>query len=483
MERNVIMNKPNVVFLIQDQMQQQILRSESGCIMPNVQELMKDSVNFNKAYTCNAICSPSRASLITGTLPHVHGMIDCTHTVPSYRAEYDDSLDTITQAFKDGGYHVSYFGKWHIERTHQLEKFGIDTYKTERDFPVYPVTMDEKVKLSTPEYEDRLVCGVFEEGLDHTEEHFVFEEALNDIEQSRKTNKPFCTFISTYAPHDPYAAPREIYDMYEDVELELPNSFYDSMMDKPNIYRRMRSTLSDLTEDDFIEAMRCYYSYCTLVDLQVKKLVSYLKNHDLYDNTIIVFMADHGDYMGAHGLMMKSVPAFEEVYNIPLMMKLPNQEKAGMEAEFYINTYEIAPTVLELAGARALRDQRTGLSMVPWINGNREDTHYAFAEFFGQRYSYTQRIYWEDNLKYVFNAFDDDELYDLEKDPDELINLNKHSHYQKKKIEMCKRMWERIKESGDSSLADAEYYLMRFAPVGPGEKEKNDEYSVYNKNL
>lgn len=475
------MDKPNIIFFIQDQMQQRVLNKESGCIMPNVQELIKDSIYYSKAYTCNAICSPSRASLMTGTLPHVHGMVDCTHTVPNYRAEYDDSLDTMTQAFHDEGYHVSYYGKWHIERTHQLEKFGIDTYKTEKHIPDFDITMEEQVTLTTPGYADKMVCGVFSEKSQCTEEHYIYEEAIKDIEQSRIGNKPFCTFISTYAPHDPYCVPREVYNMYEGDNFELPKSFYDSMEDKPAIYRRMRDALSGLTEEDFREAMRCYYSYCSLVDIQIGKLIRYLKEKNMYDNTMIVFMADHGDMMGAHGLMMKSIPPFEEVYNIPLIMKLPNQEKSGMQADFYINTYEIAPTVLELAGVRSLRGEKAGTSMVPWINGEKTDMHYGFAEFFGQRYAYTQRIYWEDSMKYVFNAFDEDELYDLEKDPNELKNLDKSPEYQDKKRELCKKMWECVKKTGDTSLADAEYYLMRFAPIGPGEKTQNDEYSIYNK--
>ena len=104
---------------------------------------MEDSVVFDRAYASNAICSPSRASLLTGTLPHVHGMVDCTHTVPAYRAEFDDRLDTLTAALHDEGYHVSYYGKWHIERTHQLEKFGIDAYETEMHIPGFHVTMED----------------------------------------------------------------------------------------------------------------------------------------------------------------------------------------------------------------------------------------------------------------------------------------------------------------------------------------------------
>lgn len=475
------MGKPNIIFLIQDQMQQRVLQEQSGCILPNLRSMMKDSMVFEKAYTCNAICSPSRASLLTGTLPHTHGMVDCTHTVPAYRAEYDDRLDTVMQALYDGGYEVSYFGKWHIERTHKLEKFGISNYQTEKDIPSFPVTIEEQVRIKNLGYPEKMVCGVFREGTEATEENYIYNEALAEIESQLENGKPFCTFISTYAPHDPYCVPREVYNLYENVEINLPSSFHDTMEDKPMIYRRMRGALNRLSENDYKKAIRCYMSYCTVVDIQIGRLIRYLKAKAVYDNTMIVCLSDHGDMMGAHGLMMKSVESFEEIYRIPLVMKLPRQERAGQICDFYINMYEIGPTVLDLIGVRALNGIHTGQSMLPWIKGERSDKHFAFAEFFGQRYSFTQRIYWKDNMKYVFNAFDRDELYDLETDPHEMNNLSECPKHQKIKTELCELMWEQIKQTEDHCLAEAEYFLMQFAPTGPGEKKQSNEYSIYNK--
>ena len=477
------MNQPNIIFLIQDQMQKQVLDNDSPCILPNLHALIDDSVEVERAYSCNAICSPSRASLLTGTLPHVHGMVDCTHTVPTYRAEYDYSLDTLTNALSDSGYDVSYYGKWHIERSHELERFGISTYQTERQIPSFKVTMEESVKLSNPGYATKLVCGIFGDDATHTEEYYIYNQAISQIERSRKGDKPFCTFISTYAPHDPYVVPREIYELYSKSDIILADSFDDPMTDKPAIYRRMRSALNPLSKEDFIKARRCYYSYCTLVDQQIGRLVQYLKENGLYNNTLIICMADHGDLQSAHGLMMKSVEPFEEVYHIPMVFKLPGNKMAGQKRDFYMSTTEIASTVLEIAGARPLKGKNIGDSMVPRLLGHITDKHYAFAEFFGQRYSYTQRIIWRDNMKYVFNAFDEDELYDLEKDPHELKNVQAFPEYSGIKCSLCEEMWNILKNTNDTSLIDAEYYLMQFAPIGPGEKKSAGNYSLYNKSF
>lgn len=477
------MNKPNIIFLIQDQMQYGVLREESGCILPNMRELMRGGVEFTRAYTCNAICSPARASLMTGTLPHTHGMVDCTHTVPAYRADYDESLDTLTRALHDEGYGISYYGKWHIERTHDLGRFGIDIYETERHMPRHPATMTDRLMLKTPGYQDKTVCGVFSEGEKQTDEHYIYDRSMEFIGKCSGEGKPFCAFLSTNAPHDPYCVPQEIYDLYENVPLSLPVNHYDSMADKPAIYRRMREALGGLTRADYEKAMRCYYAYCTLVDIQIGRLTAFLKERGLYDDTLIVLMSDHGDMMGAHGLMMKSVPCFEEIYHIPLVMKLPQGCLAGTKAEFHIGTTEIAPTVLELAGCRALGGEHIGKSAAPWLLGQRSDARQAFAEFFGQRYFYTQRIIWRGNMKYVFNAFDHDELYDLENDPHELMNVSEQPDYQAVKKSLCEAMWQIIKDSEDTTLADAEYYLMRFAPVGPGEKKLAGNYTLYNKSF
>jgi len=407
-------------------------------------------------------------------------MVDCTHNVPSYRAEYNDKLDTITNALHDEGYKVSYYGKWHIERTHKLEKFGISSYETELHLPSFNVTLKDKHVLAVPGYPEKVVCGVFSEDSTSTEEHYLYEKTIADIKSQKHSGNPFCVFISTYAPHDPYCVPQEVHSLYEGKELQFSPSWKDPMDDKPAIYRRMRAALGNVTDEDYAKVKRCYYSYCTLVDQQIGKLVQYLKDNNLYDNTMIVCLSDHGDMMGGHGMMMKGMTPFEEVYHIPLVIKLPNQERAGQVADFYINMYEIAPTVLELAGCRPLQGENIGPSMVPWIKGEKTDKHYAFAEFYGQRYEFTQRIFWEDNMKYIFNAFDYDELYDLQADPNELTNLSEHPGYSHKKQRLCERMWECIKDSDDATLMNAVYFPLRIAPTGPG-VSSSKQYSTYNK--
>lgn len=158
--------KPNIIVLLQDQQQAMSMEDGHFCLKPNIEQLKRDSIDCIGAHTCNAICSPSRASLMTGVLPHRHGMVDCTHTVPEYRARYDEKLDTLSRVLKEEDYVLSYYGKWHVERSNCLENYGFDEYETEVTIPKFHFTPIDTVSIKTPGYADKTICGVFAEGME-----------------------------------------------------------------------------------------------------------------------------------------------------------------------------------------------------------------------------------------------------------------------------------------------------------------------------
>lgn len=475
-----MVSSPNIIFLLCDQMQQKaVMDPNSCCNMPNLKELMADSLTFQRAHTVNPICSPARASLITGVLPHNHGMVDCTHTVPSYRAEFDDSLLTLPEAVKSAGYRMAYYGKWHIERSYDLTRYGFDEYETEKQIPKRTLTPKKRVVVKTPGYKDNTVAGVYTEDSSHSEEYYIYNRAMSFIDKA--SDAPFCVFVSTYAPHDPYVIPEEIYDLYRGFEPELPVNMKDPLTDKPFLYSRLRQVWKDMSREDILDILRCYYGYCSLVDVQIGHLIRFLKERNLYDNTLIVFLSDHGDMVGGHGLFCKGVPAFEEAYRIPLVMKLPGQKLAGQTRYDFADTCDILPTVLHVAGIPWTGQQTDGVNLLD--DANPVSKEVGYAEFHGQRYSYTQRVVWWEHLKYVFNAFDRDELYDLAIDPDEQINRIDDPRYEGKKKHLAALMWQRVIDTNDWSLRDAQYYMHRFAPVGPQCKMSGAEFDLYNKSF
>lgn len=474
------MNQPNIVVLLSDQMQQRaVLQEDSGCIMRNLKELRADGVTFPNAHTVNPICSPARASLITGMLPHNHGMVDCTHTVPEYRSKFNTALPNLPKLLKEAGYNTCYYGKWHIERSYKLENFGFDEYETELKIPKRELTPVSRVTVQTEGYRDNTVAGVYAEGEDISEEHYIYDRAMNYIDRHLSDDKPFCAFVSTYAPHDPYVIPKEIYDLYDE-SVALPESWTDNLEDRPAIYRRLQRVWKDVSEEQVRQIIRCYYGYCTLVDVQIGRLMTYLKEKGVYDNTVIVMLSDHGDMVGGHGLFCKGVPAFEEDYAIPLVMKLPAEECRGMECAVYADTCDVMPTVLSAAGIPydAVLD---GKNLLPYIKGEEHGETYTLAEFHGQRFSYTQRVVWSRGMKYVYNTFDEDELYDLKKDPRETKNLSDDPAYQKEKRRLAGLMWRRVIETNDWSLRDSHYFMHRIAPIGPCSEGSGKDFGIYNK--
>lgn len=471
--------KPNIIIMITDQQQKYTTEPNSSCLMPNIDFLRSEGISFSKAYTTNAICSPARASLMTGLLPHNHGMVDCTHNVDDYRASFRESKCMISQQLKNEGYRLGYFGKWHIERSHELERFGFDEYETERDLPEFQKTMIDAVKISQPGYNDKVLCGVYEESGEETEEHYLYTKGIDFIKRNAQDHdKPWCLFVSTYAPHDPYVVPKEYYDLYNPDDLELPDNFYDDMKDKPGIYRRIKRVWKDMDSGDYKQAMACYYAYCTLVDTQIGRIMQALEETGQANDTIVVFLTDHGDMMGGHGLFCKGVFPFEEVYHIPLFIKWPQSQMKGYTSNVLMNLHDVAPTLLEMAGCRGMSDI-DGESIVPYLKGEKEESaKSAFAEFHGQRLFYTQRIIWRDHYKYIFNGFDNDEFYDLETDPGEMSNLIEDAGHKDKIEAMAREMWSIVKRTGDFNLYETEYFMFRFAPFGP---EMNQEKSIYNK--
>jgi arylsulfatase A-like enzyme len=480
--------QPNVLLLMSDQQRADTLDPSNPCQTPHLDHLAQRGVRFTHALVPNSICSPSRASLMTGVFPSRHGMVDCTHTVERYRAEFDDTLPMWSQRLAEAGYTGGYFGKWHVERSNKLERFGFTEYVHKGDKAFYEYRsglgyakerqLSLQCTLSHPGYRDNLLYAVQEEPVEATEPYFMYSKGIDFIRQQASTGKPWFCVISTIEPHDPFVAPRPYFERYDPATLPIPSSYDDDLLDKPAVQRRIRPVWAELTPRQVQEATACYYAACTMLDEQVGRIVQSLEEMGQLDDTIIIYTSDHGEMLGHHGLFLKGVPAYEDVYNVPLVMAGPGITGAAAGSagptragEGHVNNVDLAPTILELTGARPiedvdgfslgplLRDEVRDISMTPWDE--------AYAEFHGQRFFYTQRIVWHGQRKYIFNGFDIDELYDLEHDPKERRNLAGDPAHREVLEEMAARMWHRAHRLGDHNIVDSHYGMFRFAPVGP----------------
>lgn len=471
------MSQPNLLFLMSDQQRADTIESATLCQTPHLDSLATQGTRFARCYAPNPICSPTRASLMTGLLPHSHGMVDCTHTVDTYRARLKDDLPFWSRTLQAAGYRTAYFGKWHIERSNQLENFGFDVYEVddagyrryrrELGLAAQERTMQTQYAVRQKGYRDFLLYSVGDEPVEATHEYYLYSRGIEFLKQvaQEADDRPWALFISTKGPHDPYCVPQAYYKRYSPADIPRPASFADDLSDRPAIYRRIQQVWQRMEWPQFAQATACYYAFCSLIDDQVGRILETLADLEQEEETLVIYTSDHGDYMGAHRLMLKGVPAFEEAYRVPLLMAGPGVP-AGRTVDEIVSLIDLAPTLVGLTTGDDFPCQ--GRSMLPLLQADTPDwTSEAYAECHGQRFFYTQRVVWQDHYKYVFNGFDEDELYDLAADPHEMNNLI-HRTGQRRRIEdMAARMWEIIRETDDFNMHQAQYGMFRFAPVGP----------------
>jgi arylsulfatase A-like enzyme len=205
----------------------------------------------------------------------------------------------------------------------------------------------------------------------------------------------------------------------------------------------------------------------TEFDRQLGRLLDQLHAAGALEDTLIVITSDHGRLLGAHGIDGHNFGAFEEMYRIPLIVSGPGIAPGVTSA--HAGLQDLCPTLLDLAGAETI-DVPDSRSLRPVLESPQEGAKgftSAYAEHEGTRFLHTQRVIWEGDWKFVFNPFAEDELYNLAEDPHELQNLAERPEQAHRVRALQSAIWERARTTGEHGLADAQYFTMQFAAVGP----------------
>ena len=460
--------KPNILFLMCDQLQASVLKNKSQCKTPNFDYIMSLGTRFDRAYTPNAICSPARASLMTGLLPHNHGVLWVTHNVDDDQGRLRENNMHWAQLLANKGYCTGYFGNWHVEKSCEVERYGwqvngcssgviSDLYKkTEKEeWSGYkPDSSYSPVKYyeSSRGYQKSIFYGVTNIEPEKRPLGLITKMSLNYLESISDNDDPWCCFVSIPEPHDPYVCGIKAYEMYDVDSIMLPPNVFDKMENRPNIYKKSGRLWKNVTEREHKEARACYYGSITEIDEQFGRLIKKVKEMGQLDDTIIILTTDHGEMLGAHGLYCKNISAFEEVYNIPLDISGPGIG-AGIASDARVGLHDLSQTILVLAGLEAF-DVPDSQSFAEIFKNPLMESEYekGYAEYFGGRIMLTQRIVWDASWKFVFNGFDYDELYNLDDDPYEMNNLIDIPEYEDVVKQLCKQMWDTIKKTNDHSL-------------------------------
>jgi arylsulfatase A-like enzyme len=245
--------RPNILFLMADQMQGRVLEPEHPCRTPAFDRLAARGVRFSRAYTPNPVCSPARASLMTGLLPHSHGVLHVTHCTDDDQSVLRTEKPHWAQRLAAAGYRTGYFGKWHVERSGDLARFGWQVADTRTrpeagtagPRPTGPGMLLDR-SLADPEgYAPTRLYAVGDTPAEQRGMGAVTRNAEQFLEEALRSPQPWCCFVSVTEPHDPYVTSREAFRLYDVDALPVPPNWRDDLAGRPGLYpkcARLRGT-------------------------------------------------------------------------------------------------------------------------------------------------------------------------------------------------------------------------------------------------
>lgn len=471
---------PNVLFLMCDQMQAAVLEPGHVCRTPNLDRLAARGVRFARAYTPNAVCSPARASLMTGRLPHNHGVLAVIHTVDDDQSCLRAEHPHWAQRLRSAGYRTGYFGKWHVERSGQLGRFGWDCFACEggqrlaqadaltaRRREGAPWTLEWRLDRP-PGYRPQRFYGAVDLPPEARGMGVRVDLADQYLDRVLGSGDPWCCFVSLQEPHDPFVCGSAALAGYDIGALGLSPSARDDLAGRPGIYRKAARVWAHMTDRQRREAAACYYASITEIDALFGRLLDRVEAAGRRDDTIVVLAADHGELLGAHGLYCKNFTAAEEVYRIPLVVAGPGAA-TGALCDGRVGLHEVGNALLALCGCEPIDTGADSRSFADLLRRPQDTAAWqeGYAEYFGGRMLLTQRVVWDGDWKLAFNGFDEDELYDLAADPAERVNRIADPGCADVVRRLTRRMWQRCRQTGDHCLLASHYPILRVAACGP----------------
>ncbi|MBN1865567.1 MAG: sulfatase-like hydrolase/transferase [Victivallales bacterium] len=460
--------KPNIVVFFCDQLRIDLLSCYGGNKVrtPNIDALAANSTVFGRAYTPCALCSPARASLMTGLYPHSHHMFNNSTPGYSYCEHLKPEIAILPDWVKDEtDYESAYFGKWHIGSAQDLFNSSFTHTHPRPD-------QDDLPYLNSSHWHPDLKIGPLDSSYASGQagtirvpmERFPDVAAANYtrrfIRGRKPDDKPFCAFCAFPGPHSPWLIPSEFGIRYDPKTIDMWKNRNDSFEGKPinqrKLYHLERHRCNP--DEELRELLACLFSYMELIDTQVGAVLDELKSTGQYDNTLIVFTADHGDMAGSHGFLSKGAYMYDETYRIPLLVKTPGACK-GRRIDKPVHLMDVTATLMHAMRGEPICRMAThdlqGDSLLPLLSGEDSWTRKIhYAEYHGDWYGhYSARMVTDARWKLVWNLTDFCELYDLERDPGELVNLFYSPGSRAIRQQYFQLMIDEARRLGDEQLA------------------------------
>jgi choline-sulfatase len=420
------MKRPNFLILMVDQLAGTLFPDGPAEFLhaPNLAALAARSARFANAYTASPLCAPARASFMTGQLPSRTRVYDNA-------AEFASDIPTYAHHLRRAGYQTCLSGKMHFVGPDQLhgfeERLTTDIYPADFGWTPDYRHPDERIDWWYHNLGSVMGAGVAEitNQLEYDDEvAYHATRKLHDLARGHD-ERPWCLTVSFTHPHDPYVARREFWDLYEGC-AELDPAIAPIAFEDQDPHSRRLMLASDyagfaISDEDVRRARRAYFAGISYVDDKIGGILEVLKRTRQEDNTIVVFLSDHGDMLGERGLWFK-MSFFEGSSRVPLMIAAPDIRPGRVDAP--VSTLDVVPTLAELAGIDpgAVLQWTDGESLVDVANGNRVRAAVPM-EYAAEGSSAPMVALRDGRFKLMLCEHDEPLLFDLESDPHELKNL------------------------------------------------------------
>jgi arylsulfatase A-like enzyme len=489
---------PNVLWICTDQQRWDTLSyfRHKGAMTPNIDRLARRGVAFSRAYCQSPICTPSRASFLTGLYPIAHQV----HR--NGNIGFPPTLKLVPRLFRDAGYHTALIGKLHLSRAQGLvEKRPEDGYDefywSQHPWPDWETGHDYqdwlKAKGVDAEALFKPLTRLCEPGVpaEFHQTTWAGERARAFIESHR--DKPWLLSMNLYDPHPPFDPPPEYFSRFDPADMPPPlfspgdiahqvrfaeidqqaraavdPTHYEDDADYFERQGVQEGALHDTPPTKYnARALRAaYHAMILQIDDMIGGLLDTLEATDQADDTLIVFMSDHGEMLGDHGLIYKGCRFYEGLVHVPLIISWPARISFDRPSNALVELVDIPPTLLDAAGI-AVPTAMQGASLLPLLLGEADhDTHkpYVQAEYFdalrfpGSRGS-RGSMYFDGRYKLaVYHDIGEGELFDHVTDPDECHDLWSDPASSALKADLMARHFSAMmKVSGAGSLRTADY--------------------------
>lgn len=434
-------DKPNILWITGEGIPLSVISCYGSKLIhtPNIDRLANEGMRFENSFVTNALCGPSRATLITGTYSHINGeyMNPNFAGINQYHDHFDPSQPNVATILKQNGYQTGMIGKWHIPVSPGEMGFDTFVFRKGAGGPYYNPDW-----LGNPSFGSKTVEKQIHPGYG--------TDVLTDlsIDRMKRFKKPFFLMVQYFNDHRPFQPPHKYEHLFDGVRIPEPGTFWDDYRFRASPAREARMRIeampdfhppASLTKRqrqqwNYHQFMAHFLSTMRAQDDNIGRLLEYLDKSGLAKNTIVVYTADHGFFMGDHGWFDKRF-MYEQAIRVPWIIRYPGQAKPGVVRSDWVVNIDNAPTMLDLAGV-PVPSVMQGRSVKPLLGGGpapadwRKSFYYHYYEFGVPHWVEPHYGIRTDRFKLIsYYSINEWELFDLKNDPDEMESLLEWSGY------------------------------------------------------